>query len=92
MSSYNDDDTRFVGKLGSLGLFTPNTDGPDPARRFSRNNYGDVWVTATDKADKDRFGQPLTARSYMVVSVPEYLRWDEPEVSQPEGMAPESPQ
>ena len=92
MSSYNDDDTKFVGKLGPMGLFTPNTDGPDPARRFSRNNYGDVWVTATDPADKDRFGQPLSARSYMVVSVPEYLRWDEPEVSQPEGVAPESPQ
>lgn len=92
MTSYNDDDTQFVGKLSPTALFTPASDGPNPARRFSRNNYGEVWVTATAKGENDRFGKPLSARSYLVVSVPEYLRWDQPEVSQPEASQPESPQ
>lgn len=82
MTSYNDDDKKFVGSLSPTALFTPASDGPNPARRFSRNNYGEVWVTATAKADRDRFGKLLSARSYLVVAVPEYLRWDQPEVSQ----------
>ena len=82
MAVQNDDDKDFVGTLGANALFTPAADGPNPARRFGRNNYGDVWVVATAKTEKDKFGQPLTARSYMVVAVPAYQRWDQPEVSQ----------
>ena len=78
----NDDDKAFVGTLGPGALFTPAADGPNPARRFGRNNYGDVWVVATAKTEKDRFGQPLTARAYLVVAVPSYQRWDQPEVAQ----------
>lgn len=82
MSVYNDDDKKFVGSLSPTAFFTPASDGPNPARKFSRNNYGEVWVTATAKTDKDKFGKPLTGRSYLVVSVPTYLRWDQPEVTQ----------
>lgn len=81
MSVQNDDDKQFVGTLGANALFTPGADGPNPARRFGRNNYGDVWVVATAKSEKDRFGQPLTARAYLVVTVPAYQRWDQPEVA-----------
>ena len=81
MAVYNDDDRDFVGKLSATALFTPASDGPNPARKFTRNNYGDVWITATAKSEKDKFGQPLTARSYLVVAVPAYQRWDQPEVS-----------
>src|SRR5262249_10185361 len=44
---FGDDDKEFVGTLGPTGLFTPNLDGPNPQRKFSRNNYGEVWAVAT---------------------------------------------
>ncbi len=71
---YGDDDKDFVGTLDAHGLFTPNVEGPNPKRRFSRNNYGDVWVVAKYNG--------LTAKSYLVVTVPVYVRWDQPEVAQ----------
>jgi quinohemoprotein amine dehydrogenase len=87
-SIFSDDDVKYVGSLNSeTGLFTPNRDGPNPERRFSRNNYGDVWVEA--EVDKDLpppkvagdKQKPLTARSYLIVTVPLYLRYDQPEVA-----------
>jgi quinohemoprotein amine dehydrogenase len=81
-ASFGDDDKEFVGTLDHNGLFTPNVDGPNPQRKFSRNNYGDVWVLATAKNEKDKEGKPLSGRSYLVVAVPTYIRWDQPEVSQ----------
>jgi quinohemoprotein amine dehydrogenase len=77
-----DDDVKFVGTLDQKALFTPASDGPNPARRFGRNNYGEVWVTATAKAERDRYGKPLSGRAFLVVTVPTYQRWDQPEVSQ----------
>jgi quinohemoprotein amine dehydrogenase len=81
-ASFGDDDKEFVGTLDNNGLFTPNTDGPNPQRKFSRNNYGDIWVVATAKNEKDKEGKPLTGRSYLVVTVPTYIRWDTPEINQ----------
>jgi quinohemoprotein amine dehydrogenase len=75
VASYGDDDTEFVGAVDEkTGLFTPASDGPDPKRKSMRNNYGDVWITATYKE--------LKARSYLVVAVPQYISWDQPEVAQ----------
>ena len=82
LAVYNDDDKDFVGQLSPTALFMPASDGPNPKRKFSRNNYGDVWVVATAKTEKDKFGKPLSGRSYMVVTVPSYQRWDQPEISQ----------
>lgn len=81
-SSYGDDDKEFVGSLSSTGLFTPSSDGPNPQRKFSRNNYGNVWVVATAKDEKDKDGRPLAGKSYLVVTVPTYIKWDQPEVGQ----------
>ena len=81
LSVYGDDDKDFVGTLSSTGLFTPALDGPNPKRKFSRNNYGDVWAVATAKNEKDKDGQPVTGRSYLVVTVPTYIKWDQPEVT-----------
>ena len=81
-STYGDDDREFVGSLSNTGLFTPASDGPNPQRRFSRNNYGDVWVVATAKNEKDKDGKPLVGKSYLVVTVPTYIKWDQPEVGQ----------
>jgi quinohemoprotein amine dehydrogenase len=75
VASYGDDDTEFVGSVDEkTGLFTPASDGPDPKRKSMRNNYGDVWITATYK--------DLKGRSYLVVAVPQYISWDQPEVAQ----------
>ena len=87
-ATYGDDDIQYVGSLNAeTGLFTPSSDGPNPARRFSRNNYGDVWVEAEvnydlppAKAPGDP-AKPLRARSYMIVTVPLYLQYDQPEVA-----------
>jgi quinohemoprotein amine dehydrogenase len=76
---YGDDDKEFVGKMSPTGFFTPAEEGPNPKRKFSRNNYGDVWAVATYKGAKDKEGKPLTARSYLVVAIPLYVRWDEAE-------------
>jgi len=81
LSVYGDDDKEFVGTLSPTGLFTPALDGPNPKRKFSRNNYGDVWVVATAKSEKDKEGNPLSGRSYLVVTVPMYIHWDQPEVT-----------
>lgn len=77
-----DDDVKFVGTLSDSGFFDPSFEGPNPERRFSRNNYGEVWAVATAKALKDRKGDPMTSRAYLVTTVPMYRRWDQPEVSQ----------
>jgi quinohemoprotein amine dehydrogenase len=81
MSVYGDDDKSFVGHLSETALFTPASDGPNPERKFSRNNYGDVWVVAQAKNEKDKDGKPLIGKSYLVVTVPTYIKWDQPEVS-----------
>lgn len=80
-SVFGDDDKEFVGTLDGNGLFTPNIDGPNPQRKFSRNNYGNIWVVATAKNEKDKDGKPLVGKSYLVVAVPTYIRWDQPEVT-----------
>ncbi|MGH9851769.1 MAG: quinohemoprotein amine dehydrogenase subunit alpha, partial [Blastocatellia bacterium] len=61
-------------------------EGPNPKRKFERNNYGEVWVVATYRS-KDaapsggKEAKPMTARSYFVVTVPLYVKWDQPEVA-----------
>lgn len=77
-----DNDVNFIGKLSESGFFTPSFEGPNPERRFSRNNYGEVWVVASARALKDKKGEPLSAKAYLVTTVPKYRRWDQPEVSQ----------
>ena len=82
VSTPGDDDAKFVGNINDNGLFTPNVEGPNPERRKQANNYptnnwGDVWVSATF----DSPAGPLKARSYLVVTIPVYMRYDQPEVS-----------
>jgi len=84
VSTPDDDDVKFVGSINDSGLFTPNLEGPNPQRRKQANNYptnnwGDVWVDATLKGPE---GTPMKARSYLVVTIPAYIRYDQPEVGQ----------
>ena len=84
LAEYGDDDINFVGALSPAGLFTPASEGPNPKRKYGRNNYGDVWVVATLKdapADISRDGKTLTGRGHLVVTIPLYVRWDQPEVA-----------
>lgn len=89
-ATIGDDDKEFVGTLDAKGLFTPSSEGPNPKRKWSRNNFGDVWVVATFTGDpaivrddiaRDK-SKPLSGRSYLVVTVPQYMRWDQPEVAE----------
>jgi quinohemoprotein amine dehydrogenase len=80
----DDDDVKFVGSVNDSGLFTPNVEGPNPARQkqtnnFPTNNWGDVWLTASYDAGG---GRMLKARSYLVVTIPIYMTYDQSEVSQ----------
>jgi quinohemoprotein amine dehydrogenase len=83
-SGPNDDDVKFVGKINDEGLFTPSFEGPNPERKkqynnFGTDNYGDVWVGASYNTGN---GPPLKAKSFLVVTVPLYIHYDQPEVSQ----------
>jgi len=80
-STFGDDDKGFVGRLSPTALFIPASDGPNPERKFMRNNYGDVWVVATSKTEKDPLGKPIVGKAYLVVTVPTYMKWDQPEVN-----------
>ena len=77
-ATYDDDDIQYVGKLDDNGLFTPNVDGPNPKRRNHADNYGDVWIIATYKLPD---GKILRARAQLLVTVPLYIRFDQPEVA-----------
>jgi quinohemoprotein amine dehydrogenase len=82
-STPDDDDVQYVGSVNDSGLFTPAGEGPNPARKkqannFPTNNWGDVWVEATFDSD----GVSMKSKSYLVVTVPSYVRYDQPEVSQ----------
>lgn len=81
-ATFGDDDIQFVGTLDANGFFTPNIDGPNPKRHHGTNNYGDVWVVATympPAGSKDM--KPLRARAHLLVTVPLYIRFDQPEVA-----------
>ena len=67
----NDDDLLYVGQIDAgTGLFTPAIDGPNPVRKWSANNVGEVYVVAN--ADVD--GESFKARGHLVVTVPLYQR------------------
>lgn len=77
-ATFDDDDKQYVGTLDDNGLFTPNVDGPNPKRKNHADNYGDVWVIATYKLPD---GKTLRARGHLLVTVPLYILFDQPEVA-----------
>jgi quinohemoprotein amine dehydrogenase len=79
LARFDDDDKDHVGTLNATtGLFTPASEGPNPKRKWGANNFGDVWVVATYTGGE----KPLTARNFLIVTVPLYMRWDQPEVAE----------
>jgi quinohemoprotein amine dehydrogenase len=78
---YDDEDIKYVGEIDkATGRFTPNIEGPNPARKGSRNNIGDVYVVATysPEAVDGKPAKPLRARAHLLVTVPLYMRWEQP--------------
>jgi quinohemoprotein amine dehydrogenase len=70
----NDEDLTYVGAIDArTGVFTPNVEGPNPARRGQANNVGDVWVVASYTPEGAT--RPLRARAHLLVTVPLYMRW-----------------
>ncbi|MGH8320033.1 MAG: quinohemoprotein amine dehydrogenase subunit alpha [Steroidobacteraceae bacterium] len=67
------DDVRFAGTLNQDGLFLPAGGGPDPARAFSDNNTGDLFVVATRKEGKG----VVEGRARLAVTV---QRWVDPPI------------
>ena len=85
-ATYDDDDIKFVGAIDAkTGRFTPNIDGPNPARVGARNNIGDVWVVARYAAEAagDKPAVTHRARAHLLVTVPLYMRFD-PSAGPPE--------
>lgn len=78
-ATFDDVDKEYVGSIDDHGLFTPAGDGPNPKRKGNANNTGDVWVIATYKTPD---GRTLRARAMLLVTVPLYVRYDQPEVAQ----------
>ncbi len=73
--TYKDDDVKYVGQLDQRGFFTPNIDGPNPARVGERNNIGDVYAVASYQPPGS-VARPLKARALLIVTVPLYMRWE----------------
>ncbi len=78
-ATFGDDDKDFVGAIDAAGLFTPNIDGPNPNRKNNANNVGDIWVVATYRPDTGE--APIRGRAHLLVTVPLYMKWDQPEVA-----------
>jgi quinohemoprotein amine dehydrogenase len=80
-ATYDDDDKDFVGTIDAkTGVFTPNLDGPNPKRKHGTNNYGDVWAVASYNTGGSD-SKTLKGRAHLLVTVPLYIKWDQPEVS-----------
>jgi quinohemoprotein amine dehydrogenase len=85
-ATFNDDDKDFVGEIDAeTGLFTPNVDGPNPKRKNNANNFGDVWVVAAYPRNVGRDtasnARPVKGRAHLLVTVPAYIMFDQPEVA-----------
>ncbi len=67
-----DRDTHFTGKMDAkTGLFTTAAAGPNPERRMSTNNAGNLKVVADVKEN----GKTLSADGQLIVTV---QRWNNP--------------
>jgi len=65
-----DEDVKYVGTIDSFsGRFTPSFAGPNPKRKFSTNNAGNIKVVATYKDGVETY----KADSHMMVTVQKWV-------------------
>jgi quinohemoprotein amine dehydrogenase len=58
-------DATFAGTMGLTGIFTPAVAGPNPERKFSTNNAGDLRVVAQ--------AHGLTGAAHLIVTVQRFI-------------------
>ena len=69
-----DEDVKFAGQMqADAGVFTPGDAGPNPARKMSTNNAGNLKVIAA----VDDSGKSLTGEGHLIVTV---QRWNNPPI------------
>lgn len=69
-----DEDVKFAGTMqADSGVFTPGDAGPNPQRKMSTNNAGNLKVIAA----VDDAGKSLTGEGHMIVTV---QRWNNPPI------------
>ncbi|MGE7955466.1 quinohemoprotein amine dehydrogenase subunit alpha [Pseudomonas sp. NPDC089530] len=69
-----DEDLKFAGTMqADAGVFTPGDAGPNPARKMSTNNAGNLKVIAA----VDDAGKSLTGEGHLIVTV---QRWNNPPI------------
>ncbi|WP_095147283.1 quinohemoprotein amine dehydrogenase subunit alpha [Pseudomonas sp. Irchel s3b6] len=69
-----DEDVKFAGTIqADSGVFTPGDAGPNPARKMSTNNAGNLKVIAA----VDDAGKSLTGEGHLIVTV---QRWNNPPI------------
>ncbi|WP_017938219.1 quinohemoprotein amine dehydrogenase subunit alpha [Zestomonas thermotolerans] len=66
-----DEDVKFAGVMQKDGVFLPGDAGPNPARRMSTNNAGNLKVIA----EVEDGGQTLKGEGQLIVTV---QRWNNP--------------
>lgn len=65
-----DEDVKYVGTIDAFsGRFTPSFAGPNPLRKFSTNNAGNIKVVATYKDGVETY----KADSHMMVTVQKWV-------------------
>jgi quinohemoprotein amine dehydrogenase alpha subunit len=69
-----DEDVKFAGSMqADTGVFTPGGAGPNPERKMSTNNAGNLKVIAA----VDDAGKSLSGEGHMIVTV---QRWNNPPI------------
>ncbi len=63
------DDAKFAGQMSASGLFMPAGAGPNPARRMSTNNAGNLTVTGT----VDDGGNKVEGQAHLYVTVQRFV-------------------
>lgn len=67
------DDVKFAGRVTADGRFLPAQAGPNPQRKFSANNAGNLSVLAT----LEDGGKPVAGKAHLIVTV---QRWNTPPI------------
>ncbi len=66
-------DVRFCGTIDQNGRYTPAGAGPNPQRKYSGNNVGNLYVVAKVQDG----GREVEGRSHLIVTV---QRWNTPPI------------
>lgn len=65
-----DEDVKYAGNMdAATGIFTPGDAGPNPQRKMSTNNLGNLWVIATAR-DGD---EQISGQGHLIVTVQNFF-------------------